>query len=162
MSENLTGLRAFLRTDLGEPSEGRWSDDDLDRHIAHAIRDLNRVAPREMKATDLTIADPASRAIDISSLTDLINVVGVEYPVGASIGSTGSIGSMLSTLPAPPLTNSWRGLLTLSLGVTLCALAIAESTGEASVPTWFLGFAIPVPTEWIGEWLAYWRKRGAV
>ncbi|MFC2008626.1 hypothetical protein ACFLUT_01030 [Chloroflexota bacterium] len=83
MSENLTGLRTFLRADLGEPSEGRWTNDDLDRHIGHAVRDLNRVAPREMKATDLTIADPASRAIDISSLTDLINVIAVEYPVGA-------------------------------------------------------------------------------
>ena len=83
MSENLSGLRTSLRTDLGEPSEGRWTDTDLDRHIAHAVRDLNRVAPREMKATDLTIADPASRAIDISSLTDLITVVAVEYPVGA-------------------------------------------------------------------------------
>ena len=67
-----------------------------------------------------------------------------------------------STLPAPPLTNPWRGLLTLSLGVTLCVLAIAESTDEASAPTWFLGFAIPVLTEWIGEWLAYWRKKGEV
>ena len=83
MSENLAGLRVCLRTDLGEPSEGRWTDTDLDRHIGHAIRDLNRVAPREMKANDFTIADPASRAIDISSLTDLINVVAVEYPVGA-------------------------------------------------------------------------------
>ena len=83
LSENLTGLRTLLRTDLGEPSEGRWADGDLDRHVGHGIRDLNRVAPREMKATDLTIADPASRAIDISSLADLINVIAVEYPVGA-------------------------------------------------------------------------------
>ena len=68
-----------------------------------------------------------------------------------------------STAPSiPPITNPWRGLLTLSLGVTLCALAIAESTGEASAPTWFLGFAIPVLTEWIGEWLAYWRRIGMV
>ena len=83
MSRNITGLRTYLRADLGEPAEARWSDDDLDRHIVHAIRDLNRVAPREMKATDLTIADPASRALDISSLTDLINVIAVEYPVGS-------------------------------------------------------------------------------
>lgn len=82
MSHNLAELRSLLRTDLGEPTEGRWTDADLDRHIGHAIRDLNRVVPREMKATDFTIADPASRAIDISSLTDLINVVAVEYPVG--------------------------------------------------------------------------------
>ena len=82
MSQNMSNLRTCLRIDLGEPTAGCWSDGDLDRHIGHAIRDLNRVAPREMKATDLTIADPASRAIDISSLTDLINIVAVEYPVG--------------------------------------------------------------------------------
>ena len=61
----------------------------------------------------------------------------------------------------PPVTNIWRGLLTLSLGVTLCALAVAESTGEASAPTWFLGFAIPVLTEWIGESIIYGRRRAA-
>ena len=74
--------------------------------------------------------------------------------------SPSSISS--TALSFPPITNPWRGLLTLSLGVTLCALAVAESAGEASAPTWFLGFAIPVLTEWIGEWLAYWRKRGVV
>jgi len=71
--------------------------------------------------------------------------------------------SLSSTPSSPlPITNLWRGLLTLSLGVTLCVLAVAESTGEASAPAWFLGFAIPVLTEWIGEWLAYWRKREVV
>jgi len=65
---------------------------------------------------------------------------------------------MTSIPQFPPVTNAWRGLLTLALGVTLCALAVAESTGEASAPTWFLGFAIPVLTEWIGEWVVYWKK----
>jgi len=82
MPENLDGLRELLRVDLSDSSETCWTDADLDRHIGHAIRDLNRVAPREMKADGLAIADPASRAIDISSLDGLINVVAVEYPVG--------------------------------------------------------------------------------
>lgn len=62
----------------------------------------------------------------------------------------------------PPVTNPWRGLLTLALGFTLCALAVAESTGGASAPAWFLGFAISVLTEWTGEWLAWWKKKGEV
>jgi len=74
-------LRTRLRTDLGEPVADRWSDDDLDHHIGHALRDINRVAPRELTATDLAIPDPASREIDISSLTDRIAVTAVEYPV---------------------------------------------------------------------------------
>jgi len=75
-----------------------------------------------------------------------------------------SITSIPSTSPRPAwpsLTNSWRGLFTLSLGLTLCALAVAESTGEASAPAWFLGFAIPVLTEWVGEWVVWGRKAGA-
>ena len=64
-----------------------------------------------------------------------------------------------SARPAfPALTNFWRGLFTLSLGLTLCALAVAEATGDARAPTWFLGFAIPVLTEWIGEWVVRGRK----
>jgi len=45
------------------------------------------------------------------------------------------------------------------LGLTLCALAVAESTGAADAPAWFLGFAIPVLTEWIGEWVVWGRRR---
>jgi hypothetical protein len=74
-------LRTTLRIDLAEPTAERWTDDDLDRHIEHAVRDINRVAPRELVATDLTIPDPATREVDISSLTDRIAVVAVQYPV---------------------------------------------------------------------------------
>ena len=57
--------------------------------------------------------------------------------------------------------NCWRGLFSLSLGLTLCAIAVAESTGAANAPAWFLGFAIPVLTEWVGEWVVWGRKKGA-
>ena len=60
----------------------------------------------------------------------------------------------------PSLTNCWRGLFTLSLGLTLCAIAVAESTGAAKAPAWFLGFAIPVLTEWVGEWVVWGRRKG--
>ena len=67
-----------------------------------------------------------------------------------------------STRPAfPAVTNVWRGLFTLSRGFTLCAIAVAESTGSAKAPAWFLGFAIPVLTEWVGEWVVYGRRKGA-
>ena len=61
----------------------------------------------------------------------------------------------------PAVTNVWRGLFTLSLGFALCAIAIAESAGAANAPTWFLGFAIPVLTEWVGEWVVYGRRKTA-
>lgn len=74
--------------------------------------------------------------------------------------STVSTASTSSPRPAwPSLTNCWRGLFSLSLGFTLCALAVAESTGAADAPAWFLGFAIPVLTEWVGEWVVWGRRR---
>lgn len=82
MAANIAALRSRLRIDLGEPAADRWTDDDLDRHIQHAVRDVNRVAPREMLATDLTVPDPASRRIDVSTLTDRVGILTVEYPVG--------------------------------------------------------------------------------
>ena len=83
MATTLATLRASLRIDLSEASADRWADADLDRHIQHAVRDINRVAPDEIKETGLTISDPASRDVDISSVTGLIEVIAVEYPVGS-------------------------------------------------------------------------------
>ncbi|MCK9355943.1 MAG: hypothetical protein M0R22_02180 [Dehalococcoidia bacterium] len=48
------------------------------------------------------------------------------------------------------------------MGLTLCALAVSESTGAANDPAWFLGFAIPVLTEWVGEWVVWGRKKGVM
>jgi len=82
MPTDIAALRYRLRIDLGEPAVDRWTDDDLDRHIQHAVRDINRVAPREMLATGLTIPDPASRQIDVLSLIDRVSILALEYPVG--------------------------------------------------------------------------------
>ena len=82
MATTIATLRARLRIDLTEASADRWADADLDRHIQHAVLDTNRTAPLEIQETGLTIASPASRDIDIASLTGLIEVIAVEYPVG--------------------------------------------------------------------------------
>jgi len=82
MSSDISILRARLRVDLAEPSADRWTDNELDRHIQHAVRDLNRAAPREMVETGLTVPDPASLQIDVSGISDLVHMVAVEYPVG--------------------------------------------------------------------------------
>ncbi|MCK9355812.1 MAG: hypothetical protein M0R22_01500 [Dehalococcoidia bacterium] len=94
--------------------------------------------------------------------------VAAATPPPADEDDTGADGAAASaTIPSAPVrsgflppTNAWRGLFTLSLGLTLCAIAVAESTGAANAPAWFLGFAIPVLTEWIGEWLVYGRRKG--
>jgi len=78
---NLSELRIRVRRDLkDEDSQNyRWSNDELDRHIDHALREFSRALPREMKA-DIATTD-GSREIDISSLTDRVLVLAVEYPL---------------------------------------------------------------------------------
>ncbi len=78
---NLSEMRAIVRRDLKDEDAAnyRWTDNELDRHINHVIRDLSEAIPYEQKATEATTA--SSRDIDISSLGDRIMVQAAEYPV---------------------------------------------------------------------------------
>ena len=78
---NLSEMRTIVRRDLHDEdaSNYRWSDDELDRHIAHAVKDFSEALPLEQKATKATTS--GSREIDISSLSDRVMVEAVEYPV---------------------------------------------------------------------------------
>ena len=78
---NLSEMRAIVRRDLHDENAGnyRWTDDELDRHIAHAVKDFSEYLPDEQKATKATTS--GSREIDISNLSDRVMVVAVEYPV---------------------------------------------------------------------------------
>jgi hypothetical protein len=78
---NLSDMRAIVRRDLKDEDAGnyRWTDNELDRHINHAVKELSESIPYEQKVTKATTA--SSRDIDISSLSDRIMVQAVEYPV---------------------------------------------------------------------------------
>jgi len=78
---DLNTMRSILRRDLKDedPSNYRWSDDELDRHIAHALKEFSEALPLPAKATLPTTA--GSRVIDISSLSDRVMVEAVEYPL---------------------------------------------------------------------------------
>ena len=78
---NLTDMRTIVRRDLHDEDAAnyRWTDDELDRHIAHTLKDFSEALPREQKATLATTS--GSRELDISSLSDRIAVEAVEYPV---------------------------------------------------------------------------------
>ena len=78
---NLSEMRTTLRRDLKdeEAADYRWTDDELDRHIAHAVRDFSGAVPLEARFT--TATGSGSRDIDISGLADRIMVTAVEYPV---------------------------------------------------------------------------------
>jgi hypothetical protein len=78
---NLTDMRAIVRRDLHDEDEDnyRWTGDELDRHIAHAVKDFSEAIPSEQKTVKATTS--GSREIDISTVTDRIMVEAVEYPV---------------------------------------------------------------------------------
>ncbi len=79
---DLNMMRTMVRRDLhDEDAENyRWGNDELDRHIARAVKELSESVPLPVKATLPTT--PSSREIDISSLTDRVMIEAAEYPVG--------------------------------------------------------------------------------
>lgn len=78
---DLSTMRTIVRRDLKDEDEEnyRWSDDELDRHIAHALKEFSEAMPQPAKATLSTTPD--SRVIDISPLTERVMVEAVEYPL---------------------------------------------------------------------------------
>ena len=78
---NLSDMRAIVRRDLHDEdaSNYRWTNDEIDRHIAHAVREFSEAIPLEQKATKATTS--GSRELDISNLSDRVMVAAVEYPV---------------------------------------------------------------------------------
>lgn len=80
---NLGEMRTRLRRDLKDedPLTRRWTDEELDRHIGHAVLDVSRAAPLELEAS-LSTPEGGGKEIDVSGLEDLIKVDLVEYPVG--------------------------------------------------------------------------------
>ena len=79
---DLSQMRTRVRRDLHDEDAQsyRWSDDELDRHIDHAVRELSLALPLEAKADLTTTA--GSRELSISSLYDVVTIEAVEYPVG--------------------------------------------------------------------------------
>jgi len=80
---NLSEMITIVRRDLkDEDTPYQWSDEELTRHIDHAVKELSERAPLPAKATLPTVS--GSREVDISSLTDRIMVEAIEYPVDES------------------------------------------------------------------------------
>jgi hypothetical protein len=74
-------MRTWVRRDLHDedPANQRWTDDELNRHIERAVRELSLAIPLEVKTTLAT--SEGSRDISLASLSDLVAVEAVEYPV---------------------------------------------------------------------------------
>lgn len=79
---DLPTMRTNVRRDLHDEdaADQRWSDDELDRHIGHAVLDISQAVPKQEISSGIVIPTPASKDVDISSLTGLILVDAAEYP----------------------------------------------------------------------------------
>jgi hypothetical protein len=114
---NLGEMRATMRRDLHDEDAGnyRWTDNELERHINHAVKDFSGAIPFEQKAVKATTAE--SRVIDISDISDRIMVEAVEYPVDLfpvhfqRFTLWGNILTILGDLPDGSSTNVYYGKL---------------------------------------------------
>jgi hypothetical protein len=81
---NLTEMRARVREDLQDTDSQnyRWTDDEIDGAIDRVVAEYSLHAPVEQQ-DDIATTD-GDRELDISSLTDLLKVESVEFPVGKS------------------------------------------------------------------------------
>ena len=79
---DLNEMRDRLRSDLHDedPTNERWTDAELDRHIQRTVREFSLSAPLEAKTTLITTPD--SRDLSITGLADLVAIEAVEHPVG--------------------------------------------------------------------------------
>ena len=76
----LTEVRDRLRKDLSDIAEERWADDQLDRHIEHALSELSLSIPQELTA--LLATTPDSRDVSVAAIEGLLEMEAVEFPVG--------------------------------------------------------------------------------
>lgn len=79
---NLSDMRTIVRRDLHDEDAAnyRWSNDEIDRHIAHAVKEFAEAVPLEQKATITTTS--GSRETSVTTLANRVIVAAIEYPVG--------------------------------------------------------------------------------
>lgn len=79
---DLSTMRTRVRRDLRDEDAAnyRWTDAELDRHIARAVQEVSLAAPLEASTTLTTTA--GSRDLSIAALASRVSVEAAEYPVG--------------------------------------------------------------------------------
>ena len=79
---NLATMTARVREDVQDEDEAnyRWTDDQVEGAIERVVREFSIVAPIEEQDDIATVE--SSRDLDISSLSGLVRVESVEFPIG--------------------------------------------------------------------------------
>lgn len=78
---SLSSLRILVRRDLKDEDSAnyRWTDNEVDRAIDKALADYSLYCPLQVRNTLVTV--DADNTLDISTLTDRIDVIKVEHPI---------------------------------------------------------------------------------
>ncbi len=76
---DLAEMRDLVERDLHDETNESWSTDEIDRAIERALQEFSYAIPLEDTHDEATLA---SRDIDISSLSDRVVIIAVEYPTG--------------------------------------------------------------------------------
>lgn len=79
---DLSTMRARVREDLQDEDEAnyRWTNDQVEGAIERVVKEFSIVSPIQQQDDIATVE--SSRDIDISSLSGLIRVESVEFPIG--------------------------------------------------------------------------------
>ena len=79
---DLATMRARVREDLQDTDAAnyRWTDDEIDGAIERVVREFSLVYPLQQQ--DDIATTEGSNELDISSLTKLLKVYSVEFPIG--------------------------------------------------------------------------------
>ena len=79
---DLATMRARVREDLQDTDAAnyRWTDDEVDGAIERVVREFSLAYPLQQQ--DDIATTEGSRELDISSLTKLLKVYSVEFPIG--------------------------------------------------------------------------------
>ena len=80
MPTALATIRGRLQTKLDDAAAGVWTTGELDQHIQDALRDLSHRIPRERTNTIATTN--GSRDVALTTLTERVRIVAVEWPTG--------------------------------------------------------------------------------
>ena len=79
---DLSTMRARVREDLQDEDDAnyRWTNDQVDGAIERVVKEFSLAYP-QMESTDIATTED-SRELDISSLSGLITIRKVEFPIG--------------------------------------------------------------------------------
>jgi len=94
----LITMRAVVRRNLHDEDATAylWTDNEIDRHLAHAVTEFSLALPLETRADVATVA--GGRDLDITALTGRISIAAVEFPKGYLPPRYNRFGVWLDTL----------------------------------------------------------------